>query len=538
MRRLKETPEAGGVTMPSQTKSQLLAENAALRARLAELEHRLANLRSVEGTLPESEIADRKRIEYDLKASEARYRRLFETAKDGILLLDADTGKITDANPFLMGLLGYSHAELLGKKLWEIGPFRDITASRDAFRELQTKEYIRYDNLPLETKKQEHIQVEFVSNVYLVNGTRVIQCNIRDITDRQQVENDFRKTHEDLLALVTELTKVDSEMKLLNRMNDLLQTCTTQEEAYQVVGMMTSELFAGKNGFLAIFHPSDQNLQRVARWGDEALAEATFSLEDCWALRRGQPHHVIDPRAGLPCRHFVHPPGTGYLCVPLTVQGETLGLLCLMGVAVKKGEHQVREQQLALMVGEAVKLSLSNLKLREKLREQATRDPLTGLFNRRHLEDSLSRELHRARRGKSPLCIAMLDLDHFKNFNDTFGHQAGDLLLRELGQMLREKLRKSDIACRYGGEEFVIVMPDSSLADTCQRVEEIRALVKKLEIRYGEQLLGTITISAGIARTREHGGITMREFLHAADTALYAAKQAGRDRVVVCQEKE
>ena len=524
--------------MPSRTKSQLMAENADLRARLAELEYRSANRHSVEGTLPESEIAARKRIQYELKASEARYRRLFETAKDGILLLDADTGRITDANPFLMGLLGYSHAELLGKKLWEIGPFRDITASQDAFRELQTKEYIRYDNLPLETKKQEHIQVEFVSNVYLVNGTRVIQCNIRDITERQQAENDFLRTHEELLVLVTELKKVESEMKLLNRMNDLLQTCTTQEEAYQVVGMMMSELCAGRDGFLAIFHASDQNLQRVARWGDEALVEARFSLEDCWALRRGQPHDVIDPQAGLLCRHFVHPPGIGYLCVPLTVQGETLGLLCLMGVTEKKGEHQVREQQLALMVGEAIKLSLSNLKLREKLREQATRDPLTGLYNRRHLEDSLSRELHRARRGESPLCIAMLDLDHFKSFNDTFGHQAGDLLLRELGQVLREKLRKSDIACRYGGEEFVIVMPDSSLADTCQRVEEIRALVKKLEIRYGEQLLGTITISAGIAGTREHGGVTMRELLHAADTALYAAKQAGRDRIVVYQEKE
>ena len=524
--------------MPSKTKSHLIEENATLRARLAELEDKLANLHSVEGTLPESEIADRKRIEYELQTSETRYRRLFETAKDGILLLDADTGRITDANPFLQDLLGYSHAELLGKRLWEIGPFRDIAASQDAFRELQTKEYIRYDNLPLETKGHRDMHVEFVSNVYMVDSTRVIQCNIRDITDRQKAENDFRKTHEELLTLVTELKKVESEMKLLNRMNDLLQTCTTQEEAYQVVGVMMRELFAGKNGFLAIFHASDQNLQRVARWGDEALVEDIFSLEDCWALRRGQPHNVIDPQAGLLCRHFVHPPGNGYLCVPLTVQGKALGLLCLMGVAVKKGEHQVREQQLALMVGEAIKLSLSNLKLRKKLREQATRDPLTGLFNRRHLEDSLSRELHRARRGNSPLCIAMLDLDHFKKFNDTFGHQAGDLLLRELGQVLREKLRKSDIACRYGGEEFVIVMPDSSLADTCQRVEEIRVLVKKLEIRYGEQLLGTITISAGIAGTREHGGITMREFLHAADTALYAAKQAGRDRVVVYQEKE
>src|SRR4030066_448730 len=428
------TPETGGVTMPSRTKSQLIADNAAMQARLAELEGRLANLHSGEGTLRESDIADRKRIEHDLQASEVRYRRLFETAKDGILILDADTGRITDANPFLMDLLGYSHSELLGKRLWEIGSFRDITASKDAFRELQTQEYIRYDNLPLETKSQKHIQVEFVSNVYLVNSKRVIQCNIRDITDRQEAEDAFRKTHGELLALVSELKKVESEMQSLNRINGLLQTCTTQDEAYQVVGMLMSELFAGRNGFLAIFHASDHNLQGVARWGDEALVEARFSLEDCWALRRGQPHDVIDPQAGLLCGHFVHPPGIGYLCVPLTVQGETLGLLCLMGVAVKKGEHQVRERQLALMVGESIKLSLSNMNLRNKLREQATRDPLTGLFNRRHLEDSLSRELHRARRRKSPLCIAMLDLAPFKNFNDTFGHQAGDLLLRELGQ--------------------------------------------------------------------------------------------------------
>jgi len=524
--------------MSTKLKPRIIKENAASGARPARLEDRSGNLHFVEGKHTGSEIADFKRIEDELKASEVRYRRLFETAKDGILLLDADTGKITDANPFLMDLLGYSRSELLGKKLWEIGSFRDIPASQDAFRELQSKEYIRYENLPLETKSQKRIQVEFVSNVYLVNSTRVIQCNIRDITDRKESEDAFRKTHGELLALVSELKKVEGEMQLLNRMNGLLQTCTTQDEAYQVVGMLMSDLFGGRTGFLAIFHASDQNLQRVACWGDEALAVPTFSMEDCWALRRGQPHNVMDPQAGLMCRHFVHPPGDGYLCVPLSVQSETLGLLCLMGVAVKKGEHQLREHHLALMVGESIKLSLSNLKLREKLREQATRDPLTGLFNRRHLEDSLSRELHRARRGKSTLCIAMLDLDHFKKFNDTFGHQAGDLLLRELGQVLREKLRKSDIACRYGGEEFVIVMPDSSLADTCQRVEEIRMLVKKLEIRYGEQLLGAITVSAGIAGTREYGGITIREFLHAADTALYAAKQAGRNRVVVYKEKE
>ena len=120
-----------------------------------------------------------------LKASEVRYRRLFETAKDGILLLDANTGRITDVNPFLQDMLGYSHADLIGKALWEIGPVKDIAASQEAMRELQKVEYVRYEDLPLETKGGKHIQVEFVSNVYLVNGWRVIQCNVRDITTRK-----------------------------------------------------------------------------------------------------------------------------------------------------------------------------------------------------------------------------------------------------------------------------------------------------------------------------------------------------------------
>jgi diguanylate cyclase (GGDEF)-like protein len=161
------------------------------------------------------------------------------------------------------------------------------------------------------------------------------------------------------------------------------------------------------------------------------------------------------------------------------------------------------------------------------------RDPLTGLFNRRYLEETLPRELHRVQRGKSPLCVAMLDLDHFKRFNDTFGHEVGDLLLRELGQVVHENLRMSDIACRQGGDEFLLVLADSSLEDTRERMEQIRLLVKDLEIRH----LGKITISAGIVEAGEYG-TTAGELLRAADKALYAAKQAGRDRIVVYQASD
>jgi diguanylate cyclase (GGDEF)-like protein/PAS domain S-box-containing protein len=467
-----------------------------------------------------------------LRASEIRYRRLFETAKDGILLLDADTGRITDVNPFLEDMLGYPHAELLGKALWEIGPVKDIAASQEAMRQLQHIEYIRYENLPLETKSGAHLQVEFVSNVYLVDSLRVIQCNIRDITARKKAEMRAEEALSELSASVAALQRREDEMKLLNHMNELLQSCMLPDEAYQVIALTARELFPDQNGSLAIFHPADRQLEMVAQWGAHVIMESAFPLEDCWALRRGQPHEVFDPQGDLVCRHFVNLPPDGYLCLPLTVQGETLGLLCLIHPSSRKNEQLANQQRLAVMVGEAVKLSLSNLRLREKLREQATRDLLTSLFNRRYLDETLPRELSQARRRKSPICVVMLDIDHFKDFNDQYGHGPGDSLLRELGRVFREHLREGDILCRYGGDEFVIVLPDSSVEDSLKRVEQIRIFVRKLQVQYGEHLLGAISFSAGIAQA-DNNRVNATELLRAADEALYAAKLAGRDQTAV-----
>lgn len=515
--------------MPTKkVKEDLAAENESLRTRLTELERCVAEaVQNTTGLMP---------FDHALRHSEVRYRRLFETAKDGILILDAETGKITDANPFLEVLLGYSRTELLGRELWEIGPFKDVAASRDAFRELQRNEYIRYEDLPLETKDHERRSVEFVSNVYLENDTRVIQCNIRDVTSRKQAEEIARHDKEELVDRVRELRRRDSDMKVLNRMTELLQMCSTEDEIYRVVSLMSDELFPDMNGFLAILR-ADDRLESVARWGAEPPQQSSFPLEDCWAMRRGQPHEVLDPEGSLLCRHFILRSETGYLCVPLVVQGETLGMLSLTGLSSGKGETPTSQKSLAVTVGEDIKLSLFNLRLREKLREQATRDPLTGLYNRRYLEDSLVRELHRTNREGAPLCVAMLDLDYLKKFNDTFGHDAGDRVLRELGRVLTEKLRKSDISCRFGGEEFVLVLPGSTLDDARHRVEQIRLLVKGLQLRHNDQILGTLTVSAGLASSPEHGA-TPEELLRAADDALYLAKAEGRDRVIPFRRKE
>jgi diguanylate cyclase (GGDEF)-like protein/PAS domain S-box-containing protein len=478
---------------------------------------------------------DSNQVEDALRDSEIRYRRLFETAKDGILLLDSVSGQITDANPFLVELLGYTHEELLGKKLWEIGSFRDAVASQAAFQELQQKRYIRYEELPLETRHGERVEVEFVSNIYDVNGKDVIQCNIRDISRRMRTQESLLTANEELSSLVVELQKRDREMRLINRMNDLLQACKTLEEAYQVIALSVGELFTNHSGGLAILHDSGQYLETFARWGDNPLLDTVFPLEDCWAMRRGQPHEVSNIQTSVICRHFIRPPTTGYLCLPLVVRGETLGLFYIDIPVGMNVEQLVSWKQLVVTVGEGIKLSLSNLKLRGIMRELANRDPLTGLFNRRYLDDTLPRELMHAQRHNSRTCLAMLDIDHFKHFNDAFGHEAGDLILRELGCMLHENVRKSDIACRFGGEEFVLVLFDSPLESSHQHLEMICGYAKELQIRYGKQLLGTITLSAGLIEAPENG-LLAEDFLRAADEALYAAKHAGRDRIIAYRD--
>jgi diguanylate cyclase (GGDEF)-like protein len=223
----------------------------------------------------------------------------------------------------------------------------------------------------------------------------------------------------------------------------------------------------------------------------------------------------------------------------MMAHGETLGILHLQ--SAKPGPNQTTDeqaailasqQQLAVTLAEHIALALANLKLREALHSQAIRDPLTGLFNRRYMEETLERELRRAERRRAPLGIILFDLDHFKKFNDTFGHAAGDVVLREIGAFLQTRVRAEDIACRYGGEEFLIILPEAALEDTLKRAEQLRVGIKGLNVRYHDRALGAVAVSLGVAILSEHGS-TAEAILKAADAALYRAKREGRDRVVV-----
>lgn len=216
----------------------------------------------------------------------------------------------------------------------------------------------------------------------------------------------------------------------------------------------------------------------------------------------------------------------------MTAQGEVMGVLHLRYNPLAADRATLLNERLAVIFAEHIALALVNLKLRETLRNQSIRDPLTGLFNRRYMDETLDREILRAKRNEHPLAVIMLDLDHFKNFNDTFGHDAGDLILREVSALLKKYVRGGDIVCRYGGEEFTIIAPEISLEIVLPRVEALRLGIKQLNVRHRGQPLGTITMSFGVAMFPEHGadGETL---LRAADRALYCAKDEGRDRVVV-----
>jgi diguanylate cyclase (GGDEF)-like protein/PAS domain S-box-containing protein len=303
---------------------------------------------------------DRSSEDLSLFESEQRYRRLFETAQDGILILDASSGLIIDVNPFLINLLGYSRDEFITKRLWEVGAFRDAEANESAFRSLQKKEYIRYKDLPLRTKEGKLIQVEFVSNVYAEGKASVIQCNIRNITEQKKTQ--------------------------------------------------------------------------------DALEKA--------------------------------------------------------------------------------------------LRDLSVRDHLTGLFNRRYLEETLKREILHSKRNHTRLGIVMLDIDNFKTINDDYGHSAGDIILKEIGQILTENIRGEDTPSRFGGDEFVILIPDAPLEVVFARAELVHSLVQSLDITYERKNLGTITLSIGVAMYPENGS-SWKSLMKSVDTALYQAKNWGRNRVVI-----
>ena len=347
--------------------------------------------------------------------------------------------------------------------------------------------------------------------------------------ERRQAEEALSQANAQLTNRVKELEQRNLEIMLLSEMSDFLQACLSVEEAKKVIAKLIPLLFPALDGGVLLKNSTNNLVEAVTTWG-QPNSSLVFSACECWALRRSRVHWLQDAQNGVLCQHFLsNPKPAQSLCVPMLAPGETLGLLYLS--AQEFGHFSDAKKRLARTVSEQIALALANIKLRENLRNQSIRDPLTNLYNRRYLEESLLRELNRAKRKQLPIGIIMLDVDHFKQFNDKFGHDAGDTVLREVGKFLQKHTRQSDIACRYGGEEFILILPEASIDALKQRAQQLRLGIKALNVRHCEQLLGNITISLGIACFPEQG-LTEEALIKAADTALYRAKAEGRDRVV------
>jgi diguanylate cyclase (GGDEF)-like protein len=344
------------------------------------------------------------------------------------------------------------------------------------------------------------------------------------------------RLYEQVRSANERLERRTRDLDTLTHMGEVLQACLTEDEAYVVVARFAEQLFAEESGAVFVMSASRNLVEARATWGGFPSAEwGLFKPEDCWALRRGRAHAVDDTGNGVRCEHLPRPLPVTTLCVPLAAQGESLGVLYLATMGTTPpGEVWEGKQQLAQTVAEQLGLAVANLKLRETLRNQSIHDPLTGLFNRRYMEETLERELRRAERNHRQLCIVMLDLDRFKGFNDTFGHDTGDVVLAEFGRLLRTSVRTADVVCRYGGEEFVLILPDATADDSFRRMEQLRVAATQLYVKHREQSIGAPSFSGGIAAFPTNGD-KAEELLRAADTALYRAKTTGRSCLVIAE---
>ncbi|GGK99410.1 GGDEF domain-containing protein [Deinococcus radiotolerans] len=313
------------------------------------------------------------------------------------------------------------------------------------------------------------------------------------------------------------------ELQLLGQLGTFMQACRDQTEAAGVLRRIAPVIFPD-GGSVALVDSSRRVMNVFAEWGDHS-GVAAYGPDDCWSSRLGTAHETAEMHPAPRCPHDHTRHAT--TCIPLTAQGETLGVISLHFQTVEEME---RARELAQRFADRVALSLANVRLKQSLREQSVRDALTGLYNRRHLDDVGERELAWSRRHGVPLSVLLLDIDHFKQFNDQHGHLFGDEVLRQVGAELERRVRTEDVLCRYGGEEFVLLMQDCAAPVAVERAETLRQAVQGLQVQGAEGRAEPVTVSIGVATAAPGQVARLDDLIRRADLALYRAKEAGRNR--------
>ena len=332
-------------------------------------------------------------------------------------------------------------------------------------------------------------------------------------------------------AYLAEQLRVGREVRLLGELNEWLQSSKSLEELYAMVTRFMGHLLPNVAGSIYVYSNARDALDGGCSWNGGAL-QPHIHPEDCWGLRRGRTYVYAEGEMTFKCTHAHGEAATDSICIPFLAHGETVGMMHLCLPDGLGAEAFTNQRKLAQMCAEQISLAIANVRMRDELHHQATRDVLTGMFNRRYLMDRLRRRAER--QTDEPFAIISIDVDHFKAFNDAYGHEAGDEVLRGLGEMLSASCNAPEIACRMGGEEFMLVLPNFTQDQAVDRAEAVRIAVNQLCVRHAGKTLPQISVSVGVALYSGNGDASL-DVLRRADDALYAAKSAGRNQVAAAE---
>lgn len=443
------------------------------------------------------------------------------------------------------GFLAMIFSALVGAIYFGLASYFDLDLLERAYEGLEAVESYELDEL---------IVVAF----FLLIGGVVDMLRYRKSVDLKKVQyKELLKYRESLEEAIEERTRelkktnallsesikdhqiINNNMIVLHSMGEMLQSCETEKETFQVIRLICCKLFPDDRFVLSMFRENDKVFEEVATNENSGRTGTFFEGNSCWAFRKSNPHIVTEPDIDLRCEHLKEDPSSiSYICYPLISRGKMIGHfhLCMK----ETGIDQIlidHKKNLVKSINGHYGAMLQNLRFRLELKTRSIKDSLTGLYNRRYLEEYILREENRAKRHGSSIAVIMLDLDHFKMINDTYGHAHGDLILEEMGKILEKESRHEDIACRYGGEEFLLIKPNGTISgDIGERMERLRNTINQHTFITQDGKKHNITISAGVAWFPLHGE-SLEKTINAADNALYRAKKEGRNRVVFMNDK-
>lgn len=474
-----------------------------------------------------------------------RYQTTLISAIPDALILANQQGEIVFVNNQAEKMFGYSKNELLKQKVELLMPeqaaqvhpkHRDHYFQAPGIRPMG-------QSIELQGKRKdgELFPVEISLSPLQTNAGLEAIAIIRDVTHRteqnrllQQKEKSLRELYERLEKEKAQLELINQKMFMVTQLSETLLACKNVEEILESFFSFANIILDFSEGALYLMHNSRNYLEKKITWGTTKHYPTTFTPDECWALRRGCIHQISALQPGIICQHIKieQQKQNASLCVPLMAQNEIFGMLLIYNTSEQSNAENQRH--LVPVVAETISLAIANIRLRKLLQSQAIRDPLTGLLNRRFLDEYVVKQIAQAKRNKISIAFIMVDVDDFKQVNDNFGHETGDRILSLLGQLLSSLIREGDLACRYGGEEFLLVLPSCDIKQARTCAERIRTEVHKMPFPIKENILN-ITVSLGVAMYPNHN-TSLKKLIDAADQALYNAKKDGKNKAIIFAE--